>query len=110
MLKHIVMWKFKEEAEGRSKAENLQLVREQLLALQGVVEPLRSIEIGLDVSRTDMSYDMVLVTTFEDAAALHAYQVHPEHVKISQYVSKVRTSRAVVDYCLPDMEPGNRPL
>lgn len=98
MLKHIVMWKFKEEAEGRSREENLRLVKQQLLALQGVIPELKAIEVGLDVSHTDMSYDMVLVTAFEDPAALQRYQEHPEHQKISQYVAKVRTSRAVVDY------------
>lgn len=35
MLKHIVVWKFKDEAEGKSRAENCALVRERLLALVG---------------------------------------------------------------------------
>ena len=33
MIKHIVMWKFKESAEGKSRAENMQIVKEQLLSL-----------------------------------------------------------------------------
>ena len=33
MLKHIVFWKFKDEAEGRSKEENMELIREGLMGL-----------------------------------------------------------------------------
>ena len=54
-------------------------------------------QIGRDVSGTDMSYDMMLVTRFESLEALHTYKVHPSHVAVSQYVKKVRTARVVLD-------------
>ena len=54
-------------------------------------------EIGRDVSGTDMSYDMVLVTEFDSLEALHNYTVHPDHVVISNFVKTVRSARAVVD-------------
>ena len=37
MLKHVVMWKLKETAEGKTKAENAQFMKEHLEALWGVV-------------------------------------------------------------------------
>ena len=37
MIKHIVMWKFKEEAEGKSRAENIAIVKADLEALKGVI-------------------------------------------------------------------------
>lgn len=30
MIKHIVMWKLKDEAEGNSKAENAQIIKNSL--------------------------------------------------------------------------------
>lgn len=98
MLRHIVMWRFKEEAEGKTKLQNMELIREKLLALKGVVPEIRRIDIGFNVSESDMAYDMVLITEFDDLAALGRYNSHPRHKEVSQYVTKVRTDRAVSDY------------
>ena len=37
MLKHIVMWKLKEFAEGKTKAENALIMKESLERLVGIV-------------------------------------------------------------------------
>ena len=99
MIRHIVMWKFADEAMGKTREENLDLVADKLMTLfrSGKVEGLRRMEIGKDIGRTDMSYDMVLVTEFDSMEALKAYKVFPDHVAISQYVKQVRTARATVD-------------
>ena len=96
MISHTVMWKFKEE----NKEENMNTVAERLMALykSGKIDGLRKMEIGKDVSHTDMSYDMVLLTEFDSMEALAAYKIHPDHVAISQFVKTVRTARAVVDF------------
>ena len=96
MISHTVMWRFKEE----NKEENMNTVAERLMALykSGKIDGLRKMEIGKDVSRTDMSYDMVLLTEFDSMEALAAYKIHPDHVAISQFVKTIRTARAVVDF------------
>ena len=98
MIKHIVMWKFKDSAEGKTKEENIAFVRDSLYALVGVIDEIKKMEIGADISHTDMSMDMVLLTEFESVADMKAYAVHPEHVKVSTYVRKVIESRVVLDY------------
>lgn len=100
MIRHIVMWKFADEAEGLSKSENLDIVASGLLALyeSGKINGLKRMEIGRDISGTDMSYDMVLLTEFDSVDDLAAYKIHPDHVVIADYVKKVRLCRAVVDY------------
>ena len=97
MIQHVVMWKFAENAEGRTRAENMAWVKEHLTALIPIIPEIRKMEIGADIGGTDMSYDMVLIMEFESMEALHTYKVHPAHQKISQYVKKVRTARATVD-------------
>ena len=91
------MRKFADVAEGRTREENMQWAKEHLTALIPIIPEIRSMEIGADVGRTEMSYDMVLILTFDSMEALHTYKVHPEHQKVSQYVKKVRTARATVD-------------
>lgn len=98
MLKHVVMWQFMEHAEGKSKQENMAWVRQALFDLKPIIPELLSIEIGEDIGVGRDSYDMCLIMTFADSAALDRYQHHPEHKKVSAYVSKVRSGRACVDF------------
>lgn len=98
MLKHIVMWKLADNAEGRTKEENLGYIRERLLALRPIIPEIRSMELGRDELHSEMSYDMALVMEFDDIAAMKRYKVHPDHVAVSEYVKKVRIARTVVDY------------
>ena len=96
MMKHVVMWSFK---EGVSLEDQLEMKR-QLESLQGVVPSLVRIEIGLDVSKTDAAMDMVLCTEFEDESGLKAYATHPEHLKVVEFVKTLVCKRAVVDYII----------
>ena len=82
MLKHIVMWKLKEFAEGKTKAENALIMKESLERLVGIVPEIISLQVGINEKESDMAYDAVLISTFANAEALARYKVHPEHVKV----------------------------
>ena len=60
VIRHVVMWKFKETAEGRSKKENMELVRDRLLALPALIPTIKRLEVGFDLRGTDSSYDVML--------------------------------------------------
>ena len=47
VYKHIVMWKFKEQHNGKSALENARWMKEQLEALVGVVPEVLSAEVGI---------------------------------------------------------------
>jgi hypothetical protein len=96
------MWKFADFAEGRTKSENMKYVTEHLYALRPIIPQIKRMEIGADIAHTDMSYDMLLLTEFESMAELELYKNHPEHKKVSEYVTKVKTARAVVDCDIAD--------
>jgi len=100
MIKHIVMWKLKPEAEGRTAKENALWMKEHLEALLGVVPELKSCNVGINIK--EGNYDACLESTFESMEALAAYKVHPEHVKISSYCKSVRESRVACDYVIED--------
>lgn len=97
MIRHIVMWKFKDEADGRTKAENMQILRDSLFALLPIIPELKLMEIDCDISHTDASYDMMLTTEFETVEAMKTYANHPEHLKVSAFCKSIRTSRVVLD-------------
>jgi hypothetical protein len=98
MLKHIVMWRLKESAEGRTKAENATYMKEILDLLPYKIKEIKCLEVGFNVLNTPASYDLVLIVDFANLLDLQAYQAHPEHVKVADYILKVRETRAVVDY------------
>ena len=98
MLKHIVFWRFAEEACGHTRQENMDIVKQGLMGLVGVVPSLISAEVGQDVLHSSMSFDMCLVCVFNDLNGMLEYKDHPEHVKVASYIAKVKTERVVIDY------------
>ncbi len=60
MIKHIVMWKLKDEAEGNSKAENAKIIKNSLEDLKGKINEIVHLEVGIDVNKSEQAYDVVL--------------------------------------------------
>jgi hypothetical protein len=99
MIRHIVMWKLKDSAEGASKKENAEKLKTLLLSLQDKISVLRKIQVGINLeSLPYKNDDVVLITDFDNAANLATYQEHPEHKKVAEFVMKIRESRMCVDY------------
>ena len=103
MIRHIVFWKLKAEAEGASAKENGQKMVDAFHNLEGRIPGLVSIESGLNFGKDvlgngDLDYDIALDTTFRTKAALDFYQAHPEHQAIVSFVKKVVTERRAVDF------------
>lgn len=94
MIKHIVMWKVKEEVSDADKLE----IKRQLEALKGVVPTLIDIEVGIDVLGSEQSKDVVLYSEFASMEDLQAYNEHPEHVKVVGFVKPRVCERHAVDY------------
>ncbi len=98
MIKHIVLWKLKPFAEGASREQNMAVMKRDLMALKGKIRQIRHLEIGAHLFPSDVAYDIALYSEFSNEQDLEAYQKHPDHVKVAEFVAKVRESRAVVDY------------
>ena len=98
MIRHIVMWKLKETAEGATRAENAVKLKEKLESCRDIVPGILRLEVGLAQPGLESTYDVVLVSDFADKAALDAYQVHPDHGAIKAFVGAIREARQCVDY------------
>lgn len=94
MTKHIVMWKIKNE----NKAENALKIKNGLEGLKGKIDGLYDIEVGINTNPSDMSFDVVLYSVFENQSALDAYQSNPLHLEVAGFVRSVAEERHVVDY------------
>jgi len=96
MIKHIVFWAIAEGADGKTVAESAQIIKEGLERLVGIVDGLRKAEVGMNLN--DDKFNLCLYSEFDSMEQLEAYQTHPEHMKVREFVKKVRTDRAVVDF------------
>lgn len=96
MLKHIVMWKFK-DAEGKTKDENIEIVKDGLLALPPLVPHIKNITFLKNQVECDRNFDALLIVETENEDELSKYKAHPEHQKVAQYVHKVTENRGAVD-------------
>ncbi|MBD5111063.1 MAG: Dabb family protein [Ruminococcaceae bacterium] len=93
MIRHIVMWKFKDGEE-----ENMMKFRERLLALKGQIPEIRAMEVGINVNPSERSFDAVLVSEFDSLEDLRSYSVNPLHVAVSEFCKSIRTQSVSVDY------------
>lgn len=93
MIKHIVMWKFKDDVIEADKLE----MKRRLESLKGVVPSLLQIEVGMDIVGTEQSKDMVLTTLFNSLSDLQAYADDPAHLTVVEFVKPLVCERAVVD-------------
>ena len=98
MIKHIVMWRLKDFAEGANKKENALKIKSSLEGLKSKIKEIRFIEVGISISDAADFYDVVLITEFKDLRDLENYQKHPEHIKVGEFIAKIRLERKVVDY------------
>ena len=101
MIRHVVMWKLKAEALGMQKPALAAEMKKRLEGLVGVVPEIRSFQVGLNVLESDTSRDIVLVSEFDDLAALDRYVKNPDHQLVVDFVKQIFEERRAVDFELP---------
>ncbi|WP_448377379.1 Dabb family protein [Fervidobacterium sp.] len=92
-----MMWKIK---EGFNKDEIYEQIKEKVLALKDFIPQIRHIEVGRNITTSINAYDVVLYSEFDSKEDLDFYLVHPEHVKVADYIKTVVADRKVVDYVI----------
>ncbi|MFC5471775.1 Dabb family protein [Cohnella suwonensis] len=93
MITHIVLFKLKD-----GSPESVERTAQVLRDMEGKIDVLRHLEVGVDVVRSDRSYDIALYTKFDSMEDLQAYQVHPEHKKVIEHMNIYRESSVSADY------------
>ena len=98
MIKHIVMWKVKESYDGLNKNELGLKLKKMLEDLTGKISQIKELEVGINFNQSEAACDVVLYSSFDSKEDLQIYQKHPDHVRVGEFVSEIRTERRVVDY------------
>ena len=87
MVKHVILWKLKDELDAGRKNEVKAGIKEGLEGLKGRIPGLVDIHVYTD-GLASSNADVMLDSTFESEEALKGYAVHPEHVAVAD--GKVR--------------------
>lgn len=98
MVKHVILWKLKEELSAEEKAQVKAGIKTGLEGLKGKIPGLLEIKVQTE-GLASSNVDVMLDSSFTDEAALKGYAVHPEHVAVAD--GKVRpftASRSCLDY------------
>ncbi|WP_160691563.1 Dabb family protein [Clostridium sp. C2-6-12] len=76
MFTHIVFFKAKEPTK-----ENLEFLEKTFLTMNGNIKELKQLEVGIDVIRSDRSYDIAIITRFDSKEDYLAYDIDEFHVE-----------------------------
>lgn len=97
MVKHIVLFKLKDEAPAEARLAAMNAFKAAIEALPAKIPFIRSIEVGLNINPAE-TWSIALYSEFDSLDDVRRYTVHPDHVAAGKLLAEVRESRACVDY------------
>ncbi len=98
MVKHIVLWKLKQTANGNDKEQNAAEMLQKLYDLKNKIPQIVDLEAGQNFKEGPAAFDIALYSSFNTRKDLEAYSQDAEHVKVVEFIKTVIEKRVVVDY------------
>ena len=97
MVKHIVLFKLKDEVPEAEKLVVMNKFKEAIEALPAKISVIRKIEVGLNMNPGEALH-IALYSEFDTLEDVKFYATHPDHVAAGKIIAEAKDSRACVDY------------
>lgn len=97
MVRHIVSWNYKDGFSDTQNKENALKVKNELESLIGKIDGIIELKVHINTLASS-NKDIILNSLFKNEESLAAYQIHPEHMRVSSFIGSVMQSRACIDY------------
>ncbi len=97
MVKHIVLFKLKNEISAAEKESAALKFKSAIEALPSVIPSIIKVEVGININ-PDEQWNIALYSEFNTLEEVKAYAVHPAHVAAAKLLADEKESRACVDY------------
>lgn len=98
MLRHVVLFRFREDVKPEERRRERERFRSALLDLASrLPQTVTSLEVGFNSNPAE-SFDIALIGTFADLAHLQAYSTHPDHVSAVSRLRPFLAARWCVDF------------
>lgn len=100
MIRHIVMWKLKEKAEGATLKKNAEKLKLILEGLRINIDEIKDVEVGIQIAENGgkTACDVVLICDFLTELDFKMYTRSPHHKKAIDFIESVADERYFVDY------------
>jgi hypothetical protein len=98
MIVHISMAKYKDSAEGRSKAENIAIGKQMTEGLLEKVPSLKSIRVGVNMLDGPTDYDVVSTSEYDNMDAVMVTVRHPAHDDLIAFLKTATEASHAVTY------------
>lgn len=95
MVKHIVLFKLKDEAPADEKLAAMNSFKAAIEALPAKISVIRKIEVGLNINPAE-AWSIALYSEFDTLDDVKYYATHPDHVAAGKLIAAVKESRACV--------------
>ncbi len=94
------MFKLKIAYNNDEKIIFSELIKNKLEQLPSQIKEIKFFQVGINVSKSERAYDMVLVSEFNNLEDLNIYAKHPAHVEFIDFFSQYRENSIVTDFVL----------
>lgn len=98
MVRHIVVWNFREDMTQQEKQSAGAEMKRILTPIKELVPGCVELNIVYENLLPKSNSDIILDSLFESEEALNSYVVHPAHVEAGKYVRSVVGSRSCIDF------------
>ena len=92
MIRHVVFFKIENENIDKESLKSL------ILSLKDKIECIKYYQVGINFSKEERAYDLVLISDFKTKEDLSSYASHPEHLKVISEVKSKGITTKVVDF------------
>ena len=97
MIKHIVFWKVKPAGDRQAHLAAVEELRKRFEYLKTVIPEILEAQVGYNFNDGDV-FNMCIDSLFRDEEGLNAYIVHPEHLKLREWLNSVTYDKAIFDF------------
>lgn len=97
MVKHIVIFKLRDEIAQEEKLDIMNRFKVAIESLPAKIPCIRKIEVGLNINPAE-TWNIALYSEFDSLEDVKTYATHPEHVAAGKIIADAKENRACVDY------------
>lgn len=102
MVKHVILWKLREEYSGAEIDRIKKGIKEGLEGLMGQIPGMIAISV-ITEPLASSNCDVMLDSAFESEEALRGYSTHPAHVAVAnEKVRPFTATRICMDYSVDE--------
>ncbi len=98
MVRHIILFKLSEVKNDADLLQKTQKIKTVFSPLRNVINVVESYEVAINERKTDYSYDLAIISEFNNWNDLETYISHPEHEKAISLCKDIKKEKAVIDY------------